>query len=611
VLAAAALLVLACEAGSERDPRGVVVLSEARLWRGAHDLPPPEGPDEATQSAWWRVELPDVWRLGRRSRATAGWYRAELTLPAQPEGLYAVTIALLFPSAEVRVNGQVVGRRGDPAHPGTQPWRQPFYATFPGALLRAGPNQVEVRFATRRDAIGVVGPITLGPDAALHGGVAVVDFFTGTLGQVFSIVALTMASALAFAGARRGASAAYFWFAAGLALWSIASLNAVGSAIPVVPGLAGWIGSVAFQAFLPCFALGFRRALERPIGRVDWLLVGAIAGHAVLRAVVPPLFAVAVDMVWLPIAFAIALHLVQLIFEATRRRVLVGGQVLAAAAVIGLFASVHDLVSLFTGHALIDFPLWTLVPPLAIVVALALQSLRMGEALAESREANLLLEQRVAEKAQELEQNYAVLRRFEAERAVIGERERLLRDMHDGLGGHLVSMLASVESEGAPASQVADGLRGALEELRLLIDSLDPAEPDLLAVLGGLRSRLEPRLARAGMRFDWRVRDVPQLRDFGPWQVLQVLRVVQEAITNVTKHAGARTIAVRTGESAGPDGRPGVFVEVLDDGRGLSPGAPPGRGLGNMRKRAAELGGDVEIAPAGGGGTRVRLWLPL
>lgn len=582
-----------------------------RLWRSAASLPPPADVGDAMGSDWWRVELPDVWGLGRRARATAGWYRAEFAMPAQPVGLFAITTPSLYPNVEVRVNGEIVGRRGDPERPGAHMWRQPFYATFPGALLRPGTNRVELRFATRPDTLGIVGALAIGPDAALHDGAALRAFFTGTLEQVFSIVALTMAAALAFAGARRGGPAVYLWFAAGLVLWAVASLDAFGRQIPLPPGLWSALRSITFHAFLPCFALGFRRALERPVGWVDRALVGAIAAHVLLRALVPPLFAVAVDVIWLAVELAVAIHLVRLIVEAVRRRLLAGGQILAVAAVVGVVASFHDLVALLTGRALIDFPLWTIVPPVAILAALVLQSARMGEALAESREVNVRLERRVAEKAAELESNYAVLRRLEAERAVMAERERLLRDMHDGLGGHLVSMLALVEAEGAPAGDVAEGLRGALEELRLLIDSLDPAEPDLLAVLAGLRSRLEPRLGRAGLRFDWRVRDVPQLRDFGPRQVLQVLRVVQEAITNVTKHAGARTIAVHTGEATGADGRPGVFVEVRDDGRGVDPTAPPGRGLGNMRKRAAELGGDVEIGPADGGGTRVRLWLPL
>ncbi|HVP28533.1 MAG TPA: ATP-binding protein [Myxococcota bacterium] len=575
----------------------------AELSLGA--APPAEGGD------WRSVDLPDAWTLPRRARATVGWYRVEFSLAEAPSGLWALSVAALHPNAEVWLNGEILGRVGHVEAPGAQHWRLPFYASVPRSLLRAGRNRIEIRFATRPDTFGVVGGIELGPSAILQPAHEHEAFVDGTLAQVFAIVALTMAAVLALATARRDAPQELRWFAAGLALWAIASFDAFGQEIPLPPAGWSWLRSVAFHGFLPCLALGFRRGLARPFGRGDRVLLGLVGLQGLVRALVPPLFAVATDVAWLAVDFAVAFYVLRLVAEAARRRLLLGGHFLVWVGLLAIVAALLDLVSLFAGRPIMGIGLFALLPPLAILAGLALQSVRLGEALSESRHANLELERRVAQKSAELERNYAHTRRLEAERAVAAERERLLGDMHDGLGGHLVSMLALVEGDGAPAAQVADGLRGALDELRLLIDSLDPTEPDLLPVLAGLRSRLEPRLARAGLRFDWRVQDVPQLREFGPRQVLQVLRIVQEAITNVAKHAGARTIAVHTGEAPGLDGRRGVFVEVRDDGRGIDPAPRPGRGLSSMRRRAEELGGALEVGPVPEGGTCVRLWIPL
>jgi signal transduction histidine kinase len=243
---------------------------------------------------------------------------------------------------------------------------------------------------------------------------------------------------------------------------------------------------------------------------------------------------------------------------------------------------------LFTG--------WTMVSDVAL-------------ALDDAQRLNRELEQRVRDKHDELERNYALLRRLERDRAVSEERDRIMRDMHDGMGAQLVSTLALVESGRGTAKDVSDALRGALDDLRLVIDSLEPVEDDLAATLGMIRQRLEPRLERHGIRFDWQVADLPPLPGFGPERALQMLRIVQEAITNVVKHASAHTIAIRTGVEA-CDGVRGLYVEVRDDGEGFDAAhvEGDGRGLANMRRRAAALGGRLTLA-SGPGGTTVRLWL--
>ncbi len=141
----------------------------------------------------------------------------------------------------------------------------------------------------------------------------------------------------------------------------------------------------------------------------------------------------------------------------------------------------------------------------------------------------------------------------------------------------------------------------------MVIDSLDPSEDDLLSVLGSVRSRLEPRLSRHGLRFAWQVTDLPAVEGFGPDMALQAMRIVQEAVTNVVKHAHARTVTVRTGTTDGAG--PGVFIEVRDDGRGIAADAPRGRGLANMSRRATRLGGTIDVR-SDDSGTTVRLWLP-
>jgi len=190
--------------------------------------------------------------------------------------------------------------------------------------------------------------------------------------------------------------------------------------------------------------------------------------------------------------------------------------------------------------------------------------------------------------------------RIEKQKLLLEERERLTREMHDGLGGQLVSVLSMVERGLADRSEVAESIRRAIDEIRIVIDSLDPHMTDLPTSLGKLRSRLEPLLRRNGIVLSWSLEDIPGLEAFRSEAVLHVLRIVQEAVTNTLRHADADRVEVKiTGSSDEPRQ---LHISVRDDGRGLPWQTPSGgRGIKNMKFRAEELGAVLQIKGAGSG----------
>ena len=190
------------------------------------------------------------------------------------------------------------------------------------------------------------------------------------------------------------------------------------------------------------------------------------------------------------------------------------------------------------------------------------------------------------------------------------ERERMMRDMHDGIGSQLITTLDAVERGGYGPNDVVAMLRGCIDDLRLMIDSLEPGEESLQVALANLRYRLEPRLAEAGLSLDWQMHKGIGLSS--PGSVLQVLRIGQEGITNALKHAGATQLRV----CAKPEDD-WLLLEVEDDGRGMpspshhaSTPTRAHRGLENMQVRAQQLGGFLEIA-SNGHGTLLRLRVPM
>jgi len=194
-----------------------------------------------------------------------------------------------------------------------------------------------------------------------------------------------------------------------------------------------------------------------------------------------------------------------------------------------------------------------------------------------------------------------------------------MRDLHDGLGGQLVSIVALSE-RGEAGAPIGEAARAALKDLRLVIDSMDDIGGDLMLALGSWRERATAQLRPHDIALDWRAvspQGLPVYPELRPWHVIQIVRLLDEALTNAVKHARARRIMVTIEtltDASGAYGR----ISVEDDGTGfaLTPdgaaaaaGQKVARGLRNMRSRAARCGAALDLVSTAGG-TRVRLTLP-
>jgi signal transduction histidine kinase len=194
----------------------------------------------------------------------------------------------------------------------------------------------------------------------------------------------------------------------------------------------------------------------------------------------------------------------------------------------------------------------------------------------------------------------------EQQEAIVAERARILQDMHDGMGSQLVTALRLVRREDGDRAIAARTIEEALQDLRLIIDSLDETNEGLLPKLADLRYRLEPRLAELSIRLDWDVQALPELDVLPPQSALNVMRIVQEALNNAVKHARPTAITVSTAR------QDGAIVRVADDGSGFDPATTKGsgRGLAGMRKRAEQIGATLHVEGQPAGGTSISLHFP-
>jgi signal transduction histidine kinase len=199
------------------------------------------------------------------------------------------------------------------------------------------------------------------------------------------------------------------------------------------------------------------------------------------------------------------------------------------------------------------------------------------------------------------------------ELSILSERNRLALELHDVVSQKLFALILQgevvldrLESDPAAARSHAERVvalaREAQAELRSLIMGLRPAELARDGVEGALRKEIALLAGAQGARVE--LVTEPPLPPPDARRDLAILRIVDEALHNALRHAGAQRIAVHLSADA---------VEVADDGHGFDPADPALRsrhlGLTSMEERAGELGGRLTIASAPGTGTTVRLTL--
>ena len=195
------------------------------------------------------------------------------------------------------------------------------------------------------------------------------------------------------------------------------------------------------------------------------------------------------------------------------------------------------------------------------------------------------------------------------------ERRRLRRDLHDGLGPMLGSLTLKLdvaedmlERDPDAARALLRGLKtqtkSAVVDIRRLVYALRPPALDDLGLIGAIRETAAQYGAN-GLRIS--VHAPEELPPLPAAVEVAAYRIAQEAMTNVVRHAGARECVVRLSVDAVSEA---LFLEVIDDGRGLPPEPGRGVGLSSVRERSAELGGECVVEAVPAGGTRVRATLP-
>lgn len=569
------------------------------------DSPTPP-PDDA---GWQRAEMPLRWSKTDDTTLVRVWYRARFELPAGSSDLMAVYLPEFGSGGTLWINSQKIGDVRTMDSRTQVRWFRPFLFPIGSEMLDSRQNVLTIRQQTR-DMHNGLRDIAIGSHDELqkrHQSLLFWQYTMAVLAAWFCVVVGTFMVAL-WLRRRDERLIAIFGFAC--LLWALRSLTLIIEVIPVQWWLE-WRTTyyAATSGFIAAMSMGLVRfADHRPRWHMPLALGYSALGVAVFVVVGWPARPW-LDQVWVLGFVPFMLHAMWLLAKAARREPGPSKLLLLLALIVAGAMAVHDYVVGQGSTALLTraqfFGLHLATP--VVLAALGLHLLdRFVRSLAEAERLNRTLEQQVAERERELAENFQRLRLLEREQALAAERQRIMREMHDGVGSQLLSSLVMVERGAARQQDIARMLRECLDDMRLAIDTLTPETANLVGALGNLRYRLESRLQAAGIGSRWDISSLPETLPVNPHQSLQLLRVVQEALANVFKHAGAERVDVSARIDADR-----LVLEVSDDGRGFDPRTVvTGRGLRNMQRRAQEVGATLQL-DSGLGGTRIRLVRPL
>ena len=208
------------------------------------------------------------------------------------------------------------------------------------------------------------------------------------------------------------------------------------------------------------------------------------------------------------------------------------------------------------------------------------------------------------------------LRQNAAEGAVLKERQRLARDLHDSVNQSLysLSLFSRAATEAAEdgdtvrlnlsLSRLEENTVGALREMRLLLYQLRPADLEQHGLKQALETRVSAVERRVGLQVDLAIEDIPGM---SPASETQLYHIIIEAMNNVVKHAAATHLNL---ELVCVDNQ--ARLRIVDNGRGFqSDSSAGGLGLKHIKERVAQLNGQLTICSEAGSGTRLEAVFPL
>lgn len=516
---------------------------------------------------------------------------------ASAHRLWAVYIASFAHGGDVSINGVHIGQVAT-STPETTVWHtRPFLFTVPLGVLHNGTNRFELRWGAR-ESLTLLSVMAIGPADVLEPVYRSRFFWQNTMAEVALVHALVIAAILLGIYSTRRHQVNYLSLGVGALGFSVIMLTYM---LPPMPGWfyplwraihIGGIGMFTAGAWL--FLIREAQPENRwfPVLCMAWSAIGP-AVYLVHFALTDITFYKWFETAWGGISGVIGLYPVCLLALALWRRWAWREFIFVFATLCAIAMGVADILLQGTARSHLGSTGYGLqmVSPLWFTALTGVLVLDFAKSLRQEDEQRKHMATELDRQRHDLAELHAVSQQYEREQAALHERQRIMQDIHDGLGSQLISSLALSERGHLSAGQTSLLLRDCIDDLRLAIDALSGDEDQFIVAAGNLRFRMAPRLAAAGIQLQWDAKTWTNDAAVSTTQTLPILRIMQEAFTNTLKHANAKTLSV-TLRSTDRE----INVVIKDDGHGFdSASTSIGKGLHGMEKRARSIGAQLRV----------------
>ncbi|WP_254241976.1 sensor histidine kinase [Achromobacter pestifer] len=566
--------------------------------RGGDDGARPES------AQWQTVKLPDDWSARWPEYSGTAWYRIGWRRDCAAGGSGQVALALesIIMAGEVYINDERIWSDLQLTEPLSRSWNMPRYWLIPDALVRPGENTLWIRVVGVAGQSPGLGPVHLGGQSPVLQQYEDLWWRNRTLFTLNLIVSAVMGGLCFCIWLMRREQRTYGWYALMALFWVLFIANVLMTSPWPFPNsvMLARANIMVLVLYVACFCIFTWRFGGQSLPRIEkalWTLAAVLLG---IEAFTPQAYLAEVQLTVVLIVSAIFFaNCLQFQVHAWRTRRPEHGM-LAVCLLIFLAASVHDLLRVLK---LIDSqsaytPFTSVVVTLCMSAVLGLRHARSVRRIERfNQELADGIEQARTELATTLEREHGLA----LTNARLQDRLQIAHDLHDGLGGSLVRMMAMVEQASEPlqSQQFLSMLKLLRDDLRQTIDSGSSAGVKVPATprewIAPLRHRFMQLFDELDISASWRV---PELWRTPPsaLQCMALTRLVEESLVNVLKHSRARRVELVLRQSESDR----LELRIEDDGAGFDVAAVLRAGISvgmrSMHTRIARVGGALDVA---------------